>query len=95
MTSHKDKALAADLAAELARAEAFMWAEMEKLGLRAEDGWTITEITRERAGGSELVLRPMHLRLHAPEGLECVVRIVEKDAAIDRECSTPVETGGS
>jgi hypothetical protein len=77
------------LAAERERAEKFLWGEMAKLGLRREDGWTITEFTREDKGGTQLVLRPMHLRLKAPEGLECVVGIVEDGGDIEANCSSP------
>lgn len=62
---------------------------MEQLGLRREDGWSILEFTRETAGGTELVLRPLHMRLASPPGLECIVGIVEDTAKIQTECRKP------
>ena len=90
---NSDEALAAEFSARRAQAEAFLWQEMEKLGLSAAAGWKITEITRERGGGSELVLRPIHRTLKAPEGLECVVTISETRGAVDSECSPPNHAG--
>ena len=69
------------------RAQEQLWAEMEKLGLRLDDGWSITELTREVRGGTLIVMRPMHLRLPSPEGVECVVAIVEDSAEIRTHCS--------
>ncbi len=89
MTSSHDESLAQEFSARRAEAEAFLRREMEKLGLHARDGWTITEITRERDGGSEIVLRPLHREKQAPEGLECVVRILEVAPKIDTECKPP------
>lgn len=89
LTQPSDESLAAEFSARRADAEAFLWREMAKLGLRAEDGWSITEITRERGGGSELVLRPIHRSLSAPDGLECVVRISEERPGVSSECSPP------
>jgi len=62
---------------------------MEQLGLRRDDGWSIVEFTRESAGATELVLRPLHLRLPSPPVLECVVGIVEDSATIQIECRKP------
>jgi len=87
--SGTDATVAAEFSAQRADAEAFLWQEMEKLGLLRRDGWKIVEATRERAGGSELVLRPLHLSKTAPEGLECVVRVIEKTAAVDTHCFPP------
>ena len=52
MTSSSDERLASEFSARRAQAEAYLWGEMEKLGLRASDGWSITESTRDRGGGS-------------------------------------------
>ena len=95
MSRSSDQELAAEFSARRAHAEAFLWREMRKLGLRAEDGWSITEITRDRGGGSELVLRPIHRTLTPPEGLECVVTISEERGAVDSECSPPDSEGKS
>jgi hypothetical protein len=82
-------ALAIALVAERERAEKYLWGEMERLGLRREDGWSITEVTREAGGGTQIVLRPMHRHLRAPEGLECVVGVVEHDGEIHARCMGP------
>ena len=71
------------------RAQEHLWEEMEKRGLRRADGWSIVELTREGRGGTEIVMRPMHLRLTTPEDIECVVAIVEDTAGIQMQCSDP------
>jgi hypothetical protein len=92
-TSRTDS-LAHAFAAERERVRAYLWAEMAKLGLREEDGWSILEFTRESAGGTQIVLRPMHLRLTPPEGMECVVGIVETDGRIHGQCNGPDADSG-
>jgi hypothetical protein len=89
MNQSSDEGLAAEFSARRAEAEAFLWQEMHKLGLRKEDGWKISESMRDGSGGSELVMRPIHRTRTAPDGLECVVRIVEDTKTIDSECSPP------
>jgi len=81
--------LARALSVERERAEQYLWAEMSKLGLRREDGWSINEITREAGGGTQIVLRPIHRHLPAPQGLECIVGIVADDGGILRHCNGP------
>ena len=81
--------LARAFAAARERAQAYLWAEMEKSGLRREDGWSIVETTREAQGGTQIVLRPMHRHLPAPEGLECIVGIAEDDGGIYGRCYGP------
>lgn len=75
-----------------ATARAHLRREMEARGLHQSDGWEITETTRDRGGGSEIVMRPLHLRLEAPDDLECVVRI-ETDSSIDSNCDAPLSAG--
>ena len=82
--------LSAELAEKLQHAHAFLRAEMKKLGLLEEHGWSIAEIVRECPGGSELVLRPLHLKLEPPAGLECVVWFIEEPARIGAECAPPL-----
>jgi hypothetical protein len=60
---------------------------MEALGLHETQGWRISETTQEIAGGSRVVLRPIHSRLAAPPDVECVVWIDEDNGAVDAECS--------
>jgi len=50
------------------------------------------ETVRDCVGGSELVMRPLHMHLQAPDDLECVVRI-EEDSSIDSNCDSPLSTG--
>jgi hypothetical protein len=88
-SNDRTKVLAKTLATERERAERYLWREMQQLGLLRADGWSIVEFTREAAGGTEIVLRPLHLRLPSPPGLECVVGIVEETARIQTECRNP------
>lgn len=80
--------LAKALAEEHAKAEAHLWREMEKMGLTRADGWRIVEFTRESKGGTEIVLRPLHLYLASPPGLECVVGVMDQPGDIHSECAT-------
>lgn len=75
--------------ARCAVARAHLRREMEARGLRQCDGWEINETTRDCPGGSEIVMRPLHLHLVAPDDMECVVRI-EEDSSIDSNCDTPL-----
>lgn len=72
-------------------ARAYLWREMNARGLFERDGWRIVETTRETANGTELVMRPMHRALPAPEGLECVVEIRE-DEVIESHCEQGVDS---
>ena len=74
----RTQVLATALARERAQAEAHLWREMESRGLLKDDGWRIVEFTREARGGTEIVLRPLHLYLPSPKGLECVVGIMDE-----------------
>jgi hypothetical protein len=71
----------------IAEARAHLWREMEARGLYARDGWKVTETTRAAGGGSQLVLRPLHLQKPAPDDLECVVAIDEDAKSIDMDCT--------
>ena len=82
-------ALSAQFAEKLKEAHSYLREEMKKLGLHEHDGWRIAEVIRECSGGSELVLRPVHSRLEAPHGLECVVWFVEQPAHVGAECLPP------
>ena len=87
-----DDQLSDEVIARIREAEAFLRAEMKKLGLLQEDGWSIAQSTRDVMGATEVVLRPMHLRKPAPEGLECVVRVHEVKPKVETECSPPDKT---
>jgi hypothetical protein len=62
---------------------------MEALGLRERDGWKIVESVRAVSGGTELVMRPMHLHLDAPADLECIVKVMGSDGSITLETDLP------
>lgn len=63
-------------------------AHMAARGLHAMNGWRISETTRFREGGAELVMRPIHRFLPTPDDLECVVAIDVPSARVDLECET-------
>lgn len=88
MPNEHDSTLAAAFAAKCEEARAMLRGHMEARGLFEKDGWRINESIRHRQGRTELVLRPIHLRLNAPEGLECVVGIDEPGHGITSDCQT-------
>ena len=55
--------------------------EMDSRGLTEGAGWKIDEQLRNVVGGTELILRPIHLRERAPEDLVYVVAISEEDGS--------------
>ena len=55
--------------------------EMEARGLTESAGWKIDEQLRNVVGGTELVLRPIHMREHSPHDLVYVVAISEEDGS--------------
>jgi hypothetical protein len=83
--------LAHAFSARCAVARAHLRSEMDARSLHQRDGWEIMETVRDCPGGSELVMRPMHLHLEAPDDLECVVRI-EEDSSMDSNCDSPLST---
>lgn len=85
MSTPLESALASTFAERCAQARAHLRREMEACGLHARDGWGIAERIRGTGGRTELVMRPLHLYLEPPEGLECVVEI-DEDATIDVNC---------
>jgi hypothetical protein len=60
---------------------------MEARGLHERDGWKITEIMRDTRGGTELVLRPLHLWHQTPPDLECVVWVRNDDGQVETSCT--------
>ena len=86
---HSDADLAAQFGDKVRHAQTYLRSEMERLGLLEEDGWKIRQVTRDRRdGGTEMVLRPFHLRLTPPDGLECIVW-VSAEPTVDSECAPP------
>jgi hypothetical protein len=87
MPKFDDMPAATRFAKACAEARLHLRKEMEARGLHEAEGWKIVETIRAAKGGSELVLRPLHLHKLAPEDLECVVAIDEDAASIDVDCS--------
>jgi hypothetical protein len=80
-TSHL--ALAFSERRELARL--YLQREMKARGLDERNGWKIAETVRPVPGGTELVLKPIHLRDEAPSELECVLTVHEADGSSEVE----------
>ena len=87
MASTPDTHAARRFAKACAEARAYLRRHMEARGLYESDGWKIVESVRQAHGGSELVMRPLHLRLNAPDDLECVVSIDEDSSEVDVDCT--------
>lgn len=88
MAPEPDATLATAFQQRRAEARAHLAAQMKALGLDEADGWSIAESVRQRAdGGCELHMRPLHLRLTAPDDLECVVKIDLTDETVDADCT--------
>ena len=88
---HSDTELSVQFAEKMHNAQTYLRAEMDRLGLFERDGWKIVQQTRERRGGTEMVLRPLHLTLLAPEGLECIVWVSVAEPVVDSECMSPTD----
>jgi hypothetical protein len=86
MQKGNDRSFERAFAERYAAARKHLRATMDALGMHEADGWRISETTEEMAGGSRVVLRPIHTRLVAPPDIECVVWIEEDGAAVDAEC---------
>jgi hypothetical protein len=71
---NQDEVLSAAVRARLHEARAHVEAQMAAQGLLAKDGWRIHEEMRASIGGTQWVLRPVHLHREAP-GIEAVVTI--------------------
>ena len=83
---HSDTELSLEFTDKVHHAHAYLQAEMQRLGLFEHDGWKIIQVTREGRGGTEMVLRPYHSKMAAPDGLECIVW-VSAEPAVDSECA--------
>jgi len=81
--SNHTREIALAFATRIDLARSMLRQQMEARGLTQKAGWKISESLRNVMGGTELVLRPIHLREKAPEDLECVVAINEADGASD------------
>lgn len=90
----EDFLLSEAFARQLKDAEAHLRREMDALGLTQERGWSIAQFIRHsEETGVEAVLRPLHMSLDPPPGLECVVRIEHAHVA-EAECSPPLPAAG-
>lgn len=87
MASSQDSNAAKRFGKACAEARAHLRREMEARGLYESDGWKIVETVRQIEGGSELVMRPLHLHKAAPDDIECVVSIDEDSSAVDMDCT--------
>ena len=88
MSTRQDAALAYEFARRCEEARETLRGHMEARGLRAADGWRIHETSREGGGGTEIVMRPIHLHLEPPGDLECVVSIEGPGSSITTHCET-------
>jgi hypothetical protein len=71
---NQDEVLSAAVRARIEQARADVCAQMAALGLTERDGWRIHEEMRSVLGGTQWVLRPVHIHRDAP-GVEAVVTI--------------------
>ena len=85
MSSNHDHAVATRFSRACEEARQHLRREMERLGLHADEGWRIHESVRAVQGGSELVLRPIHLYHPSPAGIECIVAI-DETSEIETQC---------
>jgi len=88
MQNSNEGSLTREFVAKREETRAILRGHMDARGLRERDGWRISESIRQRDGRTELVMRPIHLQLPAPDDLECVVAIDEPGSSITTECDT-------
>lgn len=84
----RDDSLAAALAQRYAKAKTTLLENMKARGLTPELGWRISEITRTIGERTEIVMRPIHATIPAPDGIECIVSIDEDGSTLNDECSS-------
>jgi hypothetical protein len=68
-------------------AEEHLWREMEARGFHRKDGWKMGEFLRDTRGGTELVLRPIHLWHPTPPELECVIWVSYENGDVNAQCT--------
>jgi hypothetical protein len=88
MVINHESGIAATFSEKARAAREHLWSLMEASGLNAKGGWRIAESVRPVAGGSELVLRPLHMYLDAPSDMECVVWIDGGGTQVEMECTS-------
>lgn len=87
MTAKADALLAVEFSVKRLEARATLRKHMDERGLLEKDGWKIAEVLRQREGKTELVMRPIHLRLLPPDDLVCIVAIDDVGSQIDSTCT--------
>ena len=75
-----------ELSAKCDKAREALREHMARRGLLEGHGWSIYEFTRQVGEHTELVLRPVHTGLSAPDELECTCRIEEPGSDAIAEC---------
>lgn len=83
----RDEQFAEQFARQRAAAESQLWKSMDERGMTREGGWRVAEFTRESRGGTELVLRPLHLWHDSPYDLECVIAMTDAGGKVDSSCA--------
>jgi|RhiMetdeSRZDD1v2_1073273.scaffolds.fasta_scaffold130314_3 hypothetical protein len=83
----RDQRLFSEFAGKCDEARTTLRKHMTDRGLHERDGWTIHEFTRQIEGRTEIVMRPIHRHLDAPD-LECTCEIDEPGSHISAECRT-------
>ena len=83
----RDQQFTEQFARHRADIETQLWRLMEERGMTREGGWKIAEFTRDTRGGTEIVLRPMHLWHDSPYDLECVVLMRQEDGVVESGCT--------
>jgi hypothetical protein len=81
----RTEVLSAAFAQHRVQAQARLQEAMDAAGLTKAEGWSIVEFTREADGGTQLVMRPLHLTRSSPPNFQCVVAIVG-DGSIEVHC---------
>jgi hypothetical protein len=81
-----DTSAAGMFAAKCDHARSELRRHMADRGLLEKDGWTIHESMRQANGGTVLVMRPIHMKLPAPD-LECSCSIDEEGNVISSDCN--------
>ena len=88
MNSERDVTLALAFHSRAAEARVHLRAQMEAHGLHESEGWKISESVRQRPDGvCELHMCPLHLRLKAPPGIECVVALDPAEQTVETDCT--------
>jgi hypothetical protein len=88
MPINHDTGIATTFSEKAHAAREHLWKMMQAVGMSAAAGWRIVESVRAVQGGSELVLRPLHMYLMAPDEMECVVWIDGGGTQVEMECSS-------